>query len=340
MYNIDITTLKRFYGMRVTLKDIAADVGVTVGTVSHVLNGHDDISEATKKRVLEAAGRLGYVSDGVAGSLRSGKTGTIAVIVPDISNFLISRQIKAIEAEAAKAGYTAVIFNTNEDCETEKQAIRTAYGKRVDGILICPVQSVTDNNVAFLERTGIPFVMFSRFFRDIDTDYVCSDDVKGGYIAAQYLIDRGCRSALFVGADGGLECSEDRYSGVRRAFLDAGLSEPVLTTADPKGTDGGKVADMYWRSRSEFDSMIIFSDIMAFDIEAAMLAKGYRAGDIPIISFDIAHAFMRLPFPHVSVGMVDESLAEKAFSILLRRINGDKSGHIHRLIDVEVIEFK
>lgn len=325
--------------MRVTLKDIAAEVGVTVGTVSHVLNGHDDISEATKKKVLEAAEKLGYVSDGVAGSLRSGKTGTVAVIVPDISNFLISRQIKAIESAVSKSGYTAVIFNTNEDPATERQAIRTAYGKRVDGILICPVQSFRGNNIAFLQKTGIPFVLFSRFFRDIDTDYVCSDNVKGGYIAAQYLIDRGCRSSLFVGAAGELECSEDRYAGVCRAFRYAGLHAPVLITADPKGGEGEAVADMYWRNRSGFDSMIIFSDIMAFDIEAAMLAKGYKSGNIPIISFDISHAFMRLPFPHVSVGMVDESLPEEAFAILLRRMNGDSGNRIHRLIDVEVREF-
>lgn len=340
MYNNNIIKQKRFCRMRVTLKDIAADVGVTIGTVSHVLNGHNDISEATKQRVLEAAERLGYVSDGVAGSLRSGKTGTIAVIVPDISNFLISRQIKAIETEAAKSGYTAAIFNTNEDPETEKQAIKTAYGKRVDGILLCPVQSKKENNIAFLQKTGIPFVLFSRFFRDIDTDYVCSDDVKGGYIAAQYLIDRGCRSALFVGAEGALECSEDRYSGACRAFRYAGYHDPVLITADPKGGDGEAVAEMYRKNSSGFDSMIVFSDIMAFDIEAAMLAKGCKNGNMPIISFDIAHAFMRLPFPHISVGMVDESLAKEAFGILLRRINGDAGMHIHRLIDVGVREFR
>ena len=100
---------------KVTLKDIANEVGVTVGAVSHVLNGIDDISEETKERVLEAVDRLGYISNGSAVSLRSGKTNTIAIIIPDISNPHLAYQIKLIEDKMRRFNYSVIILNTNEN---------------------------------------------------------------------------------------------------------------------------------------------------------------------------------------------------------------------------------
>ena len=123
---------------KVTLKDIANELGVTVGTVSHVLNGIDDISEETKLRVLDAARRMGYISNGLAASLRSGKTKTVALIIPDISNPHLAYQTKLIEDKMREQGYSVIILNTNEDERTEEEAIRTACSRQVDGILLCP----------------------------------------------------------------------------------------------------------------------------------------------------------------------------------------------------------
>ena len=130
---------------KVTLKDIANELGVTVGTVSHVLNGINDISEPTRLRVLETAERLGYVSNNAAVSLRSGRTRTVAVIVPDVSNPHIAHQVKLIEERLREARYSVIILNTGEDEASEKEAILTACGKQVDGILLCPTQKSKRN---------------------------------------------------------------------------------------------------------------------------------------------------------------------------------------------------
>ena len=167
---------------KVTLKDIAKELNVTIGTVSHALNGMDDISPSTKKRVFETAKKLGYISNHAAVSLRSGKTNTIAVIVPDISNPHIAHQIKLIEDAMKQHRYSVIIFNTNEDDEAERHAILSACGRQVDGIMLCPAQHSTDN-VLFLKSLHVPFVLIGRYFAACDTDYVCADDVKGGRLA-------------------------------------------------------------------------------------------------------------------------------------------------------------
>lgn len=325
---------------RVKLKDIAAELNVTVSTVSHVLNGHDDISESMKKKVKETAQRLGYISDDVAGSLRSGKTKTVALIVPDIANQLLSRQIRLVEEEARRAGYTAVILNTNESFPAEREAIEAACRKRVDGIMLCPVQSGEGNHIEYLRKTGIPFVLFSRFFRDIDTDYVCSDDIKGGYLAASHLLERGFDETLYIGAYGSLECSQDRYLGICRAYEERGLRFPEdrVISADPRGGQGEKLAAQIEGRNIKPDSLIVFSDLMAFDLCYVFLKEG-KALDLPIVSFDITHSYMRLPFHHTSVGMTDDSLAPKAFALLLSRMKGFTGPSEHILIDVSLRRF-
>ena len=116
---------------KVTLKDIANELGVTVGTVSHALNGIDDISEETKARVLEAAERLGYISNGLAASLRSGKTNTVAVIAPDISNPHLAYQIKLIEDMAKQL---SVLKETN--FASQKKATENKLQLCIIGIFI------------------------------------------------------------------------------------------------------------------------------------------------------------------------------------------------------------
>ena len=102
---------------RVTLKDIANELNITVGAVSHALNGMSDISKETSEKVFAAAKRLGYIPNNSAISLRLGKTGTVAIIVPDISNPHIAYQIKLIEDRIKREGYSVIIMNTNENSD-------------------------------------------------------------------------------------------------------------------------------------------------------------------------------------------------------------------------------
>ena len=145
----------------VTLKDIAAKTGYSVNTVSRALRDKDDIAAPTREMIQKTAQEMGHVSNTLAASLRLGYTNTIAVILGDISNPHFSIMMKEIEGYAWKAGYTSILFNTNENEELELAAIQSALNKNVDGIIICPAQK-TPYNLTYLKESGVPFVLIGR----------------------------------------------------------------------------------------------------------------------------------------------------------------------------------
>lgn len=322
---------------KVTLKDIANKLGVTVGTVSHVLNGVNDISEETKKKVLQTAHELGYISNSSAVSLRTGKTNSIAIIVPDISNPHLAYQIMKIETKMRDNNYSVIILNTSEDEKLELNAIKTAIGKQVDGVLICPCQQ-SKQNIEFLSNTGIPFALFGRFFRDYETDYICADDIKGGYLAGEYLLKKGYKRPVYVGSYKYIEASINRFAGLKKAFLDSGieLSEDRFLEVGPKADFSDEVFDKVYKSVDDFDSVVAFSDLLSFKIKSYLNKVSEK--DIPVVGFDAVNSHLFLPITNVSVGMVGTSLAEKTAEVILAKMNGSKE-KFREIIDVKLFEF-
>ncbi len=324
---------------KVTLKDIAKELGVTIGTVSHVLNGRDDISQETKEKVLKTAKKLGYIPNASATSLRSGKTNTIAAIVPDISNPHISYQLKLIEDKMRLLNYTVIILNTNESEKTERDAIVAACGKQVDGILLCPCQKNTDN-IEFLDKLHIPYVLIGRYFADYDTDYVCGDDFKSGYLAGKYLAQRGYKNPVYIGAYKYIEPSRNRFDGIKKAFSDNGISvtDNVFVEMEPKSNNATNVMQKLLDDKVSFDCIVAFSDLIAFEIISRFRLHA-KTPPIPVVSFDAINSHLCCPFPSVSAGMVNGGWADKASSVLYKKMNGSKEKY-HEIIDVELFEFE
>lgn len=315
---------------KVTLKDIAKELNVTVGTVSHVFNGRDDISEETRARVLETAERMGYISNSAAASLRLGKTRTVAIIVPDISNPHIAHQIKLIEDRFSALGYTVIILNTNESDKAEYSAIVTACGRQVDGILLCPSQHST-SNIEFLNKMEVPYLLIGRSFDGFDADYVHADDKKGGYLAGKYLVSRGCKKPLYVGAYSRITASVDRLEGVRRAFAEKGIRVREVET-NPQCDDAESLLKDVTCDGESYDCIVAFSDLIAFKL-ISLVDKSVR-----VVGFDAVNRHLYMPFPYVSVGMTGNGWSDKAADILMEKINGSKEKY-RELIDVELFRF-
>lgn len=318
---------------KVTLKDIANEVGVTVGAVSHVLNGVDDISEETREKVLDAIERLGYISNGAAVSLRSGKTNTIAIIIPDISNPHLAYQIKLIEDKMRRFNYSVIILNTNENEKTEHDAIVTACSKQVDGILLCPSQHSL-KNIKFMKKLGIPYLLIGRYFANFDTDYVCADDVKGGYLAGEYLIKKGCKNPVYFGSYNYIEPSKNRFDGMREAFSENGIhiDESRIIEVSPDARDIDEAVGKLTEKSIVYDSIVAFSDLIGFKI-ISQIKK-----DVPVVCFDAVNSHLYMPFFNVSIGMVNNGWANKAASVLIDKINGERK-NCKEFIDVKLYEF-
>ena len=181
----------------ITLKDIANDTGFSINTVSRVLNNKDNIADKSREQILRSAQKLGYVKNSLAGSLRSGSSGTIAIIISDVSNPIFGSLVKEIDALLRMKNYCAFILNTNEEKDLEQNAVYVAIGKKVDGVILCPNQQ-SRASIDLLTANNVPYVLMGRHFENEPENAVVWDDRRGGYLATTYLIRTGRKDILFL----------------------------------------------------------------------------------------------------------------------------------------------
>ena len=320
---------KEEFMKRVTLKDIANELNVTVGAVSHALNGMNDISKETAKKIIDTAKKMGYIPNNSAISLRSGKTGTVAIIIPDISNPHLAYQIKLVEDKIKQEGYSVIIMNTNENSGEEYNAIVSACSKQVDGIMLCPSQHSTEN-ISFLIKQNMPYILIGRYFKNCGFDYVCSDDIKGGYLAGRYLTEKNCKNPIYLGASKYIESSINRFEGLKKAFAEKNihLCEKRFFEVNPTSSNLYEVYDDICAKKVSFDSIVTFSDLFAFKLLSKMK-------NIPFVSFDAVNTRLHIPCFLPSVGMTGNGWSEKAVSALLKKISGSHD-KVNELIDVKL----
>lgn len=214
---------------KLTIKDIAKAVGVSVSTVSKALSDSYEISDATKQRVLEYARKHEYVPNRFAKNLRKGKTNSIGVIVSNISNTFISQVLQSIQTNLEKRGVFTLIVQSHYDAKTERDCIENIIQRGVDGILISPVH--VNSNLDLLEKIQKthPVVIFDRIESDLKAFKVGIDNVDGGYLATRHLLRNGRRKIAFIYADK-LGISHTRYQGYKRALKEYGLTSEKENT--------------------------------------------------------------------------------------------------------------
>jgi DNA-binding LacI/PurR family transcriptional regulator len=207
-----------------TIRDVAKKAGVGLGTVSRVINNSPLVSEATRKRVLQAIDELNYVPSPTARRLSLGKTLTIAVIAPFFTRPSNIERLRGIENSLAESEYDLIVFNV-ETVERRDTLLREVPRReRADGVLIVSL-SPRDSDIPFLARAGVPIVLIDAHHPSLPR--VVVDDVKGGYVATQHLIDLGHSRVGYISDI--LEnpfnfiSSRDRYQGYQRALEEAGI---------------------------------------------------------------------------------------------------------------------
>ena len=179
---------------QVTIKDIARALGISASTVSRALKDHPDISRDTKDAVNELAKKLHYKPNAVALSLKSSKTNTIGVIIPELVHYFFSSVISGIEDVAYDAGYTVMLCQSNEKYEREIINAQALLSNRVEGALISISKETNDyNHLQNIEESGIPMVFFDRVPPGFDSDSVIIDDKKAAFNAVCHLIESGCK---------------------------------------------------------------------------------------------------------------------------------------------------
>jgi len=211
----------------VTIRDIAKELNLSVSTVSKALRDSYEISEKTKKLVVECARRNNYRPNPIAQSLKQGNSKSIGIVVSTIENQFFSQVINGIESVAHKEGYNVIITQTHESYDLEVKNINHLTSRSIDGLLISLSTETPDvEHLKKLHAQGLPMVFFDRVTEDINTHKVISDNYKGAYDATKHLIDSGFRRIAHITSPPNISITKERLAGYKDALDDAGIVTP------------------------------------------------------------------------------------------------------------------
>ncbi|WP_341837897.1 LacI family DNA-binding transcriptional regulator [Chitinophaga pollutisoli] len=204
---------------QVTIKALARELRLSVSTISKALRDSHEISDATKRRVLELAARLNYSPNPYASSLRGRKSRNIAIVIPEVADSFFSLAINGITSVTKEKGYHSIICLTHEDYKDEQDILKAFHNGRVDGVLIS-VSGTTESgaHIRGLMDQGVPVVLFDRVLPDVPAPKVVTDDAASARNATQLLLDHGCRRIAFLGLSPQLSISADRLAGYEAAL--------------------------------------------------------------------------------------------------------------------------
>ena len=309
--------------MKTRLKDIAEATGFSVNTVSHALRDAPDIAEETKRRIREVADQLDYIPNLQAGSMKSGKSRIVSVILPDIGNPHFTIMFREIERFFSAIGMTSFFMNTAENGDAEINAVRLSIGQNVDGVLLCPTQTQTES-IRLLEKSKIPFVLVGRRFEEIDTDYAVCDDTEGAYMATEHLLSLGHRKIAFVRVNEHISSDRERFAGYCRALSEAGLADqqivlPLILTEE----ENRDAIRAFLLQNPDVTAILAFNDMLAYSVirEAEALGKSVPQS-LSVVGFDNIASDYPLPLELTSVSVAKKHIARSASELLYDRIRG------------------
>lgn len=285
--------------MVVHRKDVAALARVSPAVVSYVINGGPrDVAPETKARVIAAIEQLGYRPNGIAQSLRTSRTMTLGLVVPDTSNPFFAELARAVEEAAFDAGYTLLVGNTTEDEERQTTYVRTFLQRQVDGLLLIAVHGPV-SCLNELHASGKPLIVLDRRIDGLDdVPQVLVDSQGGAYEATRHLLDHGRRHIACIAGPMDVTTTQDRVAGWTAALTKAGLppTEKWIRHV-PFGRRAGYSAACDLLAARHPDAMFVASDEQALGALRALAEHGLRCpDDIAVASFDgIAPSAYSLP---------------------------------------------
>jgi LacI family transcriptional regulator len=311
-------------GPQVTIKDIAKELGVSPSTVSRALKDHPDISSRTKEQVRALVEKLKYKPNAVALSLRSKKSNTIAVVVPEIVHHFFSSVISGIEEVAIDAGYNVMIFQSNEQYEREVQILQSLSSIQADGVLVS-VSKTSKNFGHFreLQDEGMPLVFFDRACDEISADRVVVDDFNGAFNAVEYLIQTGCRRIAHFSAEQHLQIGYQRKRGYISALEKNRIDpdEKLMVKCDTF-EDAVKITPQIMRMENPPDAIFAVNDMTATGALQVLKQMRYRVPeDVSLIGFTDGLVASVTDPPLSSVSQHGFQLGEEAIAMLLKRLN-------------------
>ena len=312
-----------------TIRDVAQAAGVSITTVSHVVNGTRRVSDELAQRVTESMDELNYRPNIVARSLRLGQTKTLGLIVPDNSNPFFAEVARAVEDDGYAHGYSVILCNSDSDRQKQQTYIRLLVDKQVDGVVfISSGASESSEDLRYLAGEGIEVVIVDRDEPNVGGDVILLDNERAGYQATWHLVNLRHRRIACITGPSELTASRQRLDGYQHALRDAGIElSPAYVVSGDFFLDGGETAivellKLDLRPTAGF----VCNDLMAIGAMRGARSMGLRIPeDLSIIGFDDI-ALAAAVFPALTTMVQPTSkMARMATTLLIERIQGQSA---------------
>ncbi|MEV0155796.1 LacI family DNA-binding transcriptional regulator [Micromonospora sp. NPDC050686] len=313
---------------------MAKHAGVSLGTVSNVLNRPDLVAPATRQKVLDAITELGYVRNDSARQLRAGRSRTVAILVLDVSNPFFTDVVRGAEAVVEEAGGMLIVCNSGEDPRREQRHLDMLEEQRVQGLLVTPVSDGRHSRLDAFVKRGIPVVLVDRGSGHSSRCSVAVDDLNGGRWAAEHLAERGHERIGFVGGPITIRQVADRHHGAATALADRDtpLDLQLFTTPSLSVDAGRQAADKVATLAAGERPTAVFcaNDLLALGVLQGLTAHGLRVPeDVAIVGYDDIEFAGAATVPLSSVRQPRAQLGRTAAELLLEESMNDGS-HQHR----------
>lgn len=272
--------------MKATIHSVAREAGVSIATVSKVINRTGSISEQTRKKVLEAMNKLDYHRDAAAASLRGKRTKVVGLLVPDVSNPFYADIVRSIEDRSRELGFTVMICNTDNEAEKEKMYVSLLISQRIDGLVVASAFRST-GLLEELMGQGIPIVLIASEIPKLSINTVTVDDYKGGYLAASYLLSLGHRKMAIIAEN--IRSNKPRMAAFKDAMQEAGLRLPdsYVIQTEARVQKGYESAKQLFSLQERPTAIFACNDLLAAGVMQAAKEAGVNIPqDLSVVGFD------------------------------------------------------
>jgi LacI family transcriptional regulator, galactose operon repressor len=318
-----------------SIREVAKRAGVSLGTVSNVLNRPEIVADETRERVKSAIAEIGFVRNGSARQLRAGTSRHIGLVVLDVANPFFTEVARGVEDLANQAGYVVILCNSDDSVDKENHYLHVLEEQRAQGVLITPVQSDASYLQRFRQR-GIAVVLLDRPSRIKDLCSVAVDDVRGGELAAAHLLAAGHERIGFVHGPLSIRQIADRRRGVIRAVKAAGLDPDHaivdIPTHAQSSRAGEECVEQLISARARPTAVFCANDLLALGLMRGLIKCGISIpGDIALVGYDDIEFASVLATPLTSIRQPKYELGRAATELLLDEANNPTS-HEHKHI--------
>lgn len=325
---------------KLSIKQISELAGVSVATVSRIINKNGRYSAETEQRVLKIIEEYQYKPNLVAKGLRTNNSLCIGIIVPDITNEFFASIVREVESRLFQNGYTAFICNTDEKTDIEDKYYEELVAKGVDGMIY--ISGKVNKRARY---SNIPTIFIDRSLSE-ETNCITieSDNLQGGYLATRELIKNNCKKIVFIRDKRNISTIENRFNGYKKAFVEAKLpiDESLISNVDTVDYSSAKeVINKLLAQGIAFDGVFATTDWMALGAIDAVKEAGFNVPcDVKVVGFDNISISQFSSLPFTTIHQDVKKMSEMAVDLILSIINNGPVKCEKHLIPVHLIQRK